>query len=47
MTVYFNWIDDYSSGNHKLDENIQYLFRLANDIQSADASEAEFYAAKL
>jgi hemerythrin-like metal-binding protein len=47
MTVYFKWLTDYSSGNNELDEQNQYLFRLANDIQFADASEAEIYAGKL
>jgi len=47
MTVFFKWINEYSSGNNEIDEQNQYLFRLANDIQSADASEAELYAGKL
>lgn len=47
MTIHFKWINEYSSGNPELDEQNQYLFKLANDIQFADSSEAELYAAKL
>ncbi len=47
MTIYFKWINEYSSGHPEIDEQNQYLFRLANDIQFADPSEAELYAGKL
>jgi hemerythrin len=47
MTVFFKWLDEYSLGLPKIDEQHQYMFRLANEIQYSEPSEAEQYARKL
>ncbi len=47
MSMQFEWKEEYSVGNSKLDQQHQYLFRMSNEIQNADFSEAKDYIKKL
>jgi hemerythrin len=47
VTVYFKWTDDYSFGVANIDQQHQYIFQLANEIQYSSPSEFDQYAEKL
>jgi len=47
VTVFFKWLDDYSLGITKIDQQHQYMFQLANEIQYSSPSEFKQYAEKL
>jgi len=47
MTVFIKWISEYSLGIPEIDKQHQYIFQLANEIQYADISEADYYADRL
>jgi hemerythrin len=41
MSQYFEWKSDYETGDSTVDEQHQYLFKLANRIKSSGASECK------
>jgi hemerythrin len=47
MTVFFKWLDEYSLGIAKIDQQHQYLFKLANEIQYSSPSEFSQYTERL
>ena len=47
MTVFFKWEDDYSLGVANIDQQHQYMFQLANEIQYSTPTEFKRYAEKL
>lgn len=47
MAVSFKWEDHYSLGDANIDQQHQYLFQLANEIQYSSPAEFKKYAEKL
>lgn len=47
MAVIFDWKNEYAVGNDELDNQHKYLFRLGNDIQTAETGEAKTYVMEL
>jgi len=39
MSKYFEWKDDYATGDSTVDEQHQYLFKLANRVHSTNPKD--------